>query len=165
MSTLPKTLPGDLGPEEDSEQPYRRWSRAEVQTLIRPSISPWRVVAAQLLVGLATVAVVGLASRSAGPTWSALWGMVAVVVPGALMARGMTRSRDAGVGGAGPGALVFGFMFWELVKIATTVALLVLASRSVTNLSWLVMLVTMVVCMKVNWLALLWQGKRVRGEN
>jgi ATP synthase protein I len=163
MSALPKTRPGALGTEEDGELPYKRWSRAEVQALIKPSISPWRVVLVQLLVGLAVVAVVGLATRSASHLWSALWGVVAVVLPGALLARGMTKPRNVGSGGAGPGALVFGFMFWELVKIATTVALLVLASRSVSNLSWLVMLVTMVVCMKVNWLALLWQGKRVRG--
>lgn len=162
MSALPKTRSGDLGTEEDGELPYKRWSRAEVQTLITPSISPWRVVLVQLLVGLAVVAVVGLATRSAAHVWSALWGVVAVVLPGALLARGMTKPRDAGSGGAGPGALVFGFMFWELIKIAATVALLVLASRSVNNLSWLVLLVTMVVCMKVNWLALLWQGKRVR---
>ncbi len=165
MSALPKTRPGDLGTEEDGELPYKRWSRAEVQTLITPSISPWRVVLVQLLVGLAVVAVVGLATRSAPHVWSALWGVVAVVLPGALLARGMTKPRNVGSGSTGPGALVFGFMFWELVKIATTVALLVLASRSVSNLSWLVLLVTMVVCMKVNWLALLWQGKRVRSEN
>jgi ATP synthase protein I len=82
-----------------------------------------------------------------------------------LLARGMTKPRNVGSGSSGPGALVFGFMFWELIKIATTVVLMVLASRSVSNLSWLVLLVTMVVCMKVNWLALLWQGKRVRSEN
>lgn len=165
MSALPKTPSGDVGADEDGESPYKRWTRAEVQALITPSISPWRVVLAQLLVGLVVVAVVGLASRSSAHVWSALWGVAAVVLPGALLARGMSKPRDAGSGGAGPGALVFGFLFWELVKIATTVALLVLASRSVSNLSWLVLLVAMVVCMKVNWLALLWRGKRVRSEN
>jgi ATP synthase protein I len=157
MSPLPKPLPGDLGQDIDDETAYRRWSRAEVQALIEPSISPWRVVAVQLLAGLAVAAVVWLVTRGATQVWSSLWGTVAVVLPGALMARGM--SRPAGVN---PGALVFGFLFWELVKIAATAGLLVLASRSVPGLHWLLLLITMIVCMKVNWLALLWRRKRVQ---
>jgi ATP synthase protein I len=157
MSALPKPLPGDLGPDADDETAYRRWSRAEVQALIQPSISPWRVVMVQLLAGLAVAAVIWLVTRGATQVWSSLWGMAAVVLPGALLARGMTRrSVD------NPGALVFGFLFWELVKIAATVAMLMLATRSVPGLHWLLLLITMIVCMKVNWLALLWRRKRVQ---
>jgi ATP synthase protein I len=157
MPALPKPLPGDLGPDGDDEIAYKRWSREEVQTLIEPSISPWRVVMVQLLAGLAVAAVIWLVTRGTTQVVSSLWGTAAVVVPGALMARGMSRRVVANAG-----ALVFGFLFWELVKIAVTVALLVLAARSVPGLHWLLLLITMIVCMKVNWLALLWRRKLVQ---
>jgi ATP synthase protein I len=128
-----------------------------VQALVPPSISPWRVVSVQLLAGLVLTALVWLVTRDATKMYSSLWGSVAVVLPGALMARGMARRPQAGAG-----ALVFGFLFWELVKIGATVALLVLAARSVPGLSWGLLLLAMIVCMKVNWLALLWRRKAVR---
>jgi ATP synthase protein I len=157
MSALPKPRPGDLGPDDDNETPYKRWSREEVQALIPPSISPWRVVMVQLLAGLAVAAVIWWVTRGATQVVSSLWGTAAVVLPSALMARGMSRQV------ANAGALVFGFLFWELIKIALTVGLLVLAARSVPDLRWLLLLITMIVCMKVNWLALLWRRKRVQG--
>jgi ATP synthase protein I len=157
MSALPKPLPGELGPDDDNETPYRRWSREEVQALIPPSISPWRVVMVQLLAGLAVAAVIWWVTHGATQVVSSLWGTAAVVLPSALMARGMSRRV------ANAGALVFGFLFWELIKIALTVGLLVLAARSVPDLRWLLLLITMIVCMKVNWLALLWRRKRVQG--
>jgi ATP synthase protein I len=50
-------------------------------------------------------------------------------------------------------------MFWEMVKIGVAVALLAAAPRVVQGLSWPALLVAMVVCMKVNWLALLWRRR------
>ena len=85
---------------------------------------------------------------------SALIGAAVVVVPGALLARGMT-----GAPGANPGTVVLRFMVWELVKIVVAVAMLVAAARLVPNLSWLAVLAAMVVCLKVNGAALLWRGR------
>jgi len=73
-------------------------------------------------------------------------------VPGVLFARGMTRNLAGNAGSA-----IAGFMFWEMVKIGVAVALLVAAPRVVQGLSWPALLVAMIVCMKVNWLALLWR--------
>ena len=87
--------------------------------------------------------------------WSALYGAAAVVVPGALMARGMTSRLSS----MSPGAGAVSFMLWEFVKIAVSVAMLMLAPKIVQTLSWLALLVGMVVCMKVYWLALLWRGR------
>ncbi len=56
--------------------------------------------------------------------------------------------------------LAVGFMFWEMLKIGVAIAMLVIASRVVPDLSWPVLLVTMFVCMKMNWLALLWRGRK-----
>jgi ATP synthase protein I len=135
--------------------PIRRMTREEAQALIRaqPRVSPWRVVAVQGLVGVVMAALaVLMLGGSAG--WSALYGAAAVVLPNALLARGMTR------GTANPVAAAAGFMFWEMLKIGAAIAMLVIAARVVPQLSWPVLLVTMVVCMKVNWFALIWRGRR-----
>ena len=88
--------------------------------------------------------------------WSLLYGAVTVVVPGALMARGMT-SRLSSVS---PGASAVSFMLWEMVKIGVSIAMLVLAPRLVQPLSWPALLVGLVLCMKVYWVALLWRGPK-----
>jgi len=140
------------------EAPFKRWSREEAQALRAkdPSLSPWRVVMFQAAAGLICAAVVwGITQRSAA-AWSALYGAAAIVVPGALFARGMTRNLAGNAGTA-----IAGFMFWEMVKIGVAVALLVAAPRVVQGLSWPALLVAMIVCMKVNWLALLWRRRVV----
>jgi len=81
---------------------------------------------------------------------------LAVVFPAALFARGL-MSRVTLVN---PGAAVFGFFLWEMVKIALTVAMLFAAPRLVTDLSWPAMLVGLVVTMKVYWVALLVRPKK-----
>ena len=121
-----------------------------------PSVSPWRVVAGQAVVGLVVaIAAWGLTGRqSVG--WSAGYGALAVVFPAALFARGLMSRVTL----ANPGAAVFGFFLWEMVKIALTVAMLFAAPRLVTDLSWPAMLVGLVVTMKVYWLALLVRPKK-----
>jgi ATP synthase protein I len=88
--------------------------------------------------------------------WSALYGAVTVVVPGALMARGMT-SRLSSVA---PGVSAVSFMLWESVKMAVSVALLVGAPKLVPHLSWPALLVALVLCIKVYWVALAWRGRK-----
>ncbi len=84
---------------------------------------------------------------------SALYGAAVVVVPGALMARGMS-SRISSVS---PGASAVSFMLWEMVKIGVSVLMLVLAPKIVQPLSWPALLVNLVLCMQVYLLALLWR--------
>jgi ATP synthase protein I len=60
-----------------------------------------------------------------------------------------------------PGSSAVGFMVWEMVKIGVSVALLMAAPRVLQHLSWPALLVAMVVCMKVYWVALLWRGRSV----
>jgi len=144
--------------DDASELPIKVLSRDEARALRQrnPSVSPWRVVAAQAVAGLVCAASIGLVVGRGGAVWSALYGAAAVVVPGALLARGVT-----GHPGTNPGAAVFGFMFWEMVKVGVAVAMLVAAPRVVQDLSWPALLVAMIVCVKVNWLALLWRRKPV----
>ena len=55
-------------------------------------------------------------------------------------------------------------MFWALVKMGVAVLMLLLAPRIVQPLSWPALLVGLVLCMQVYWLALLWRGRTRRIE-
>jgi ATP synthase protein I len=146
---------GGAWDREDDEPPVRRWTPDEAQALRarQPSLSPWKVVAAQAAAGLLCAVLAWLVTQDRAVAWSALYGAAAVVLPSVLLARGMTRGTGS------PVALAAGFLFWELLKIGAAIAMLVIAARVVPQLSWPALLVAMVVCMKVNWVALLWRGR------
>jgi len=119
-----------------------------------PAVSPWWVVAGQLAVGLLAVLLTWVFLGEAMAK-SLACGVLAVVVPAALFARGLTsRFAQANVGTA-----VMSFFLWELVKVVMTVGLLLAAHRWVTDLSWPAMLVGLVVTLKVYWLALAFRRK------
>lgn len=144
--------------DEATEPPFKTLTPEEAQVVRAsiPQVSPWRVVAVQAVAGLACGAVTWFLTQRSGAAWSALYGAAAVVVPSALLARGMTRHPRPL-----PGAAVVGFVFWELVKVGVAVAMLVAAPRVVPGLSWPALLAAMIVCVKVNWWALLWRRKPV----
>lgn len=150
------------GSEPVEDPPFKPLTRDEAQALRakHPPMSPWRVVAVQAAAGFVCAAVAWAITNLSGTAWSALYGAAATVIPNALLARGMTRRTSTN-----PAAAAVGFMFWEMVKIAAAIAMLAVAPRVVPGLSWPALLVAMVVCMKVNWVALLWQrpGKTSEG--
>ena len=112
------------------------------------------MIAAQLVLGAVAVAVAGLVGGRIAAV-SALYGAAVVAVPGALMARGAT-SRLSSLSPAISAASMLG---WELVKIALSVAMLVLATRIVPGVVWPALLASMVLCMQSYWFALLWRGR------
>jgi ATP synthase protein I len=114
------------------------------------------MVGCQAAAGVVCAVLTWVITHRDGAAWSALYGAAAIVLPSALLARGMTRQTSSN-----PGAAAFGFMFWEMVKIVVAVVMLAAAPRVVTDLSWPALLVAMIVCVKVNWLALLWQRRPV----
>lgn len=116
-------------------------------------VSPWRVVLVQLVAGLACAVLAWVLTRQASMVWSSLYGAAATVLPSALLARGMTR------GSAGAVSAAAGFLFWEMLKIGVAIAMLLIAAKVVPQLSWPALLLTMLVCIKVNWFALLWRGR------
>jgi ATP synthase protein I len=144
--------------DEDDKRPFKPLTREEAQALAAqdPSISPWRVVAVQAAVGLVMGALVWLVFGQQGFVWSVLYGAATVVVPGALMARGMTSRLTS----LAPGVSAVSFMLWEFGKIAVSVAMLALAPKLVPGLSWPALLVALIVCIKVYWVALSWRGRR-----
>lgn len=124
--------------------------QAEALRVQHPSISPWWVVAGQLVIGVLVVLVSwGVTGRQI-VGWSAACGALAVIVPAALFARGVTGQFAK----ANPGSAVLSFFVWEFVKIVVTVGILFAAHRMVTGLSWPAMLIGLVVTMKGYWIAL-----------
>jgi ATP synthase protein I len=138
-------------------EPFKALTRQEAQALRakEPSISPWRVIVVQAAVGVAVAAVVWLLSGEHAVVQSALYGAATAVVPGALMARGMTSRLSS----TSPGTSAVSFMLWEMMKIGVSVVMLMLAPKLVQPLSWPALLVALVLCIKVYWLALLWRGR------
>jgi ATP synthase protein I len=138
--------------------PFKALSREEALVLRRkePPLSPWRVIGAQGGVGVGVALLAMLLSGKTEMMWSALYGAATVVVPGALLARGMTSRLTS----ASPVVSAVSVMLWEMVKIATAVALLAMAPKVVPSLSWPVLLTAMAVCLSVYWFALLWRGRK-----
>lgn len=137
---------------------FRPLTREEAQALRlrNPPLSPWRVIAVQVAVGGAVALGALLVTGRQEAGWSALYGAATVVLPGALMARGMTSRLSS----MSPAASAVSFMLWEAVKIAVSLAMLALAPKLVQPLSWPALLVSLVLCMKVYWLALSWRGRK-----
>jgi ATP synthase protein I len=149
----------DAEADGESHQPaFKALTREEAQALrnIDPPLSPWRVIAVQLVVGTVAALLAALVAGKAEWGWSLLYGAATVVVPGALMARGMTSRLSS----MSPGSSAVSFMLWEMVKIGVSIAMLALAPRLVQPLSWPALLIGLVLCMKVYWVALLWRGPR-----
>jgi ATP synthase protein I len=136
-------------------QPLTR-EEAEALREREPPLSPWRVVLMQAAVGAVVALLAALVTGRVEAGWSALYGAAAVVVPGALMARGMTRARSR----VSPAGSAVSVLLWEVVKIAATVAMLMAAPRVIGPLSWPALLVGLAAGLSVYWFALLWRGRK-----
>ncbi len=121
----------------------KEWRRRQ------PSFSVWRLVAWQALAGCLATLLVWVVSQDASSAQSAAWGVLCVVVPAALFARGVTRFK-----GSPAGALASLFA-WEAAKIAMTLVMLGIALLWFQSLSWLALLAAMMVTMKTYWFVLL----------
>jgi ATP synthase protein I len=144
--------------DEAANTGFKRLTREEAAELRLkdPPVSPWRVVAVQAAVGGVLALLAKLLTGSSEVAWSLLYGAATAVVPGALMARGMTSRLSS----MAPGVSAVSFMLWEFGKIGVSVAMLALAPKLVPDLSWPALLVALIVCIKVYWLALSWRGRK-----
>ena len=135
--------------------------QAAVLRANEPPLSPWRVIVAQAVVGVAAALIGGLVTARIEVVGAMLYGAATVGVPGALMARGMTSRLSS----QSPSACAVSFMLWSSVKIIFSLVMLALASRVVQPLVWPALLVGLVVCIKVYWLALLWRHPKKNLKN
>ncbi|MFI4926684.1 MAG: ATP synthase subunit I [Burkholderiales bacterium] len=140
-------------PEEPEEaSPVQPLSAEEARRVREqnPPLSPWRVVVGQAGVGLVAALLAWVFTGKQNVGWSVGYGALAVLLPAAVFARGLTgrfSSLNAGTAAAG-------FLAWEMVKVALTLAMLLVAPRLVAGLSWPALLVGLVLAMKVYWVAL-----------
>jgi len=155
MVTIPPSRGYDT--EQDSEPlDFVPLTRLQAQALAQanPVVSPWWVVLAQLVLGMVWIALAWLVFGVLVAK-SVAWGVMAVVLPAALFARGLTSQFAR----ANAGAAVMSFFVWELVKIVVTIGVLFAAHRLVKDLNWLAMLAGLVLTLKVYWLALAFKRK------
>jgi len=96
--------PGNASVEESDFSPL---TPEQAQRLIaqNPSLSVWWVLSAQLVVGVLAAMVAGILTGQGASAWSAFYGCLAVVIPGALFARGL-RSQFSSISAVTAG---FGF--------------------------------------------------------
>lgn len=161
QKTWPRAVSAAGGWDDEIEEPPVKALTPEQAAALKsalPMLSPWRVLGMQLVAGLLCAAVIRLWTGSGVAMASALYGVAAVVVPNMLLARGMTKRVDSAA--ASPVGVAAGFMGWEFLKIGASIAMLVLAPKVVPGLSWPALLAALAVCIKVNWLALMWHGRR-----
>ncbi|MGB4115921.1 MAG: ATP synthase subunit I [Polaromonas sp.] len=162
MRKINDSAANDAWSETKDDEVIKSLNRQEAQALRErnPALSPWVVLAGQAGGGVVVALAAWLLSGKVSVGWSALYGAMAVVIPGALFARGL-MSRVSTIN---PAAAVTGFFLWEMVKIGLVLAMLFAAPRLVKDLSWPAMLVGLVVTMKVVWLVL-WLEAKVRRKS
>jgi ATP synthase protein I len=142
--------------DEAEDLQYKRLTQEEAAALRsrNPSLSPWRVVAAQCCLGVSIAALAWGITGSRATLYSALYGALVAVLPAALLARG-TTSRLSRLSPMTSAVIV---LIWAPVKMGASVLMLLLAPTIVESLSWPALLIALVGCMQVYWLALLWRG-------
>ena len=120
-------------------------------------LTAWSVVRMQLIAALFVGALTGLLTHQASYVWSAVYGALAIALPNAAMARGISRRKAPNAETAVAAVLV-----WEMVKVAASATMLMVAPRMIENLSWPALLLGLVLTLKVNWLALALRGQNSR---
>jgi ATP synthase protein I len=139
-------------PEQDEPEPPVVRITAEQARELRarqPQVSVWRVVLFQALAGMA-VALIAWGWLGGQTAMSAGYGALSVVLPAAIMARGIT-GRLASINAA---TAALGFLVWEAVKVMLSIAMLMLAGRLIDGLSWPALLAGLIITMKIHWLVL-----------
>jgi ATP synthase protein I len=157
-SVIPMTTIAPRPEVEASEPDFKPLTAEEARKLreLHPSVSPWRVVLGQAVVGVLVALAAWAWTGKQNVGWSAGYGALAVVIPAAIFARGLTGRFSS----LNAGTAAVGFMLWEMVKIALTVAMMVAAPRLVPQLSWPALLVGLVLAMKVYWVAMAFKPRK-----
>ena len=140
------------GAAEVSDDEFKTLSAEEASAwrLSHPQTSPWHVLFLQIGIGALMVMLTGLFSREFHLAASVAWGCASAVIPAVVFIRALSRQMRQ----IQPKVVLAGLFFWELVKIILTVALLLVAPKVISNLSWLALVAGFVVTIKVYWLAM-----------
>jgi ATP synthase protein I len=145
-------------PDVDEEPPFTPLTADQARRLReeQPQVSPWWVVAGQVGIGLLTALAAWALTGRQNIALSAGYGALVVAVPTAIFARGLGgRFRSSS-----PTGVVARVFVWEMVKIAFSIVMLVMAPRWIAALSWPALLVGLVLAMKMYWVALVYSARR-----
>ncbi len=155
MNKMPAALPQE---DDEAKDPvFKQWTAEEARALREksPSVSPWRVIGWQIIAGVVIALGAWLASGDLGVTMSAGYGALTVIIPAAVLARGIMSPMSS----MNALSAAMGFMVWEMVKIGLSVAMFFAAPQLIPGLSWLALLVGLVLTMKVYWVAAIYKPK------
>jgi len=145
IAPLPEEGPEEVLPVQPLSAEQARRVREQ-----NPPLNPWWVVAGQVGVGVVAALAAWALTGKQNVGWSVGYGALAVAIPAAVFARGLTGRFSS----LNAGAAAVGFLLWEMVKIALTFAMLLVAPGLVAGLSWPALLIGLVLAMKVYWVAL-----------
>jgi ATP synthase protein I len=131
-------------------------TRTEAEKLFGPQVSrpsrvtPFRVVAAQLVLSLVATLVWWLFYKPPGAAaLSAFLGGAICWLPGALFAARLKQLSGAGT--------VMNWMLGEAFKMGATIAMFVAIAVWYREVQWIPLLVTYLIALKTYWIALAWR--------
>ena len=160
----PTNQPKADDPWQEPEEPYRVYSKQEMQALLQTSAGksrltlPWGVIVGQMLttiLGALISCIFWDDGRIGVYTYSAFLGGLIGVLPATLfllrleIARGAQRLTSGGF----LSALVSG----EVIKITATIAMFIWLAFNYAELKWIPLLLTYIVTLKCYLLGLFWR--------
>lgn len=157
MNKMPAARQYDSSEDEVKEPEFKRWTAEEARALREksPPVSPWRVIGWQIIAGVVIALGAWLFSGEAVVAMSAGYGALTVIIPAAVLARGIMSPMSS----MNALSAAMGFMVWEMVKIGLSVAMFFAAPQLIPGLSWLALLAGVILTMKVYWVAAVYKPK------
>jgi ATP synthase protein I len=150
--------------DEPEEDMYRVLSKTEMavlqksNALDRPSLSPWKILAAQLTVTALSMVIWTVFGGPAGVslyTQSAFLGGLISVLPSTLFLMRLELAKKTQI--LNPGNYLAALVSGEFIKIVATLMLFIGVAYLIPGVLWVPLLVTYVLALKCVWLAWLWR--------
>lgn len=146
------------------EEVYRVLSKEEMVALQasnavkHPSLSPWRILAAQVAVTVLSMVIWSIFGEPVGVslyTQSAFLGGLISVLPSVLFLSRLEMAKKTKI--LNPGNYLAALVSGEFIKIVVTLMLFIGIAYWVPGVLWVPLLVTYVLALKCVWLAWLWR--------
>lgn len=150
--------------DEPEEEVYRVLSKEEMRALQvsaalkHPPLSPWKILAAQLVVtalSMVVWSIFGEPAELSFYTQSVFLGGLICVLPSALFLFRLSLAKKTQ--NLNPGKYLAALVSGELIKIFTTLMLFLGVAYLIPEVLWVPLLVTYVLALKCVWLAWLWR--------
>ena len=150
--------------DEPEEEVYQVLSKAEMAALQKsnalkhPPLSPWRILAAQVVVTVLSMVIWSVFGEPVGVslyTQSAFLGGLISVLPSALFLTRLELAKKTQI--LNPGNYLAALVSGEFIKIAVTLMLFIGIAYLIPGVLWVPLLVTYLLALKCVWLVWLWR--------